>query len=171
MNGKHVVWSLAVGAALVVGCDRTEDPAPPSTPPAAPVPPAPDVTPKSGAAGATDSSGAPGATAGTTSSPTAGDLAGDADTSTTTTPDPKSAQADAAAARIKEAQQHLEATNQHLADKKPELARQSLQKAEAIQGDLPAALREQIKTMRSTVDNAVKSEDLPALTDDDDENK
>ena len=169
MNPKHVVWSLAVGAALLGGCDRSEDPAPPSTPPATPTPPTPDVTPKSGTAGAADSSDASGTVGGAATSPSTGDLAGDADTSTTTTPDPKAAEANAAAERIKQVQEHLEATNKHLADKKPDLARQSLAKAEAMQDELPDPLREQIKTMRMTVDNAVKSEDLPSLTDE--ENK
>ena len=173
MNGKRFGWMLALGAAMLVGCDSGSDaPANPPTTPTTPTPPAPDVTPKSDTGGT--GTGAPAPSAST-------DPAGaDAGASTTTTPDPGTAGAgksgespadasDESAGKVKEANEHIAATIQHLKDNKPELARQSLRKAEALQDSLPTTTREEIKTLRVNVDKSSKSEPLPSPSDE--ENK
>jgi hypothetical protein len=58
---------------------------------------------------------------------------------------------------MREATDHLSKTAQHLKDKKPDLARKSLEQAEAMQESLPETLREQIKTMRANVDSFARS--------------
>lgn len=173
MNGKRVGWMLALGATMFVGCDSGSDaPANPPATPAAPAPPAPDVTPKSETSGTGTGAPAPSASADPTGA--------DAGASTTTTPDPKEVgggksgespadASDEGAGKVKEANEHIAATIQHLKDNKPDLARQSLRKAEALQDSLPTTTREEIKTLRVNVDKSSKSEPLPSPTDE--ENK
>lgn len=146
MNGKHVVWGLAVAVGLLAGCDREE--AQPGNPaPVSPTPPAPDVTPKTGGeAAGTATSGA---------NASGGDEAG---ASTTTDPKTAPAEDDAAIAKVRQATEHLSKTAQHLKDQKPDLARKSLEQAEAMKDELPETLRAQIKTMRANVDSFARSE-------------
>lgn len=198
MDGKRFRWGLVLGAALLAGCDKQDEPATP----AAPAPPAPDVTPKTSSA-ATDAAGV---NAGSTTPPGSADIgrdeagastptapgpldigAGEDGPSTTTTPDRRSAAGkgggsaaaaapananvladDTASAKTRAAEDYLAETARHLKDQKPDLARQSLARAEAMQESLPKTVREQIKTTRASVDNFSKSEDLPTL---DEENK
>ena len=147
MNGKHVVWGLAVAVGLLAGCDK-EEAQPVNPAPVSPTPPAPDVTPKTGGDAAdTATSGA---------NPPGDDEAG---ALKTTTPDPKAAAEDEAeTAKVRQATEHLSKTAQHLKDQKPDLARKSLAQAEAMQDELPATLRAQIKTMRANVDSFARSE-------------
>lgn len=149
MNGKHVVWGLAVAVGLLAGCDREE--AQPGNPaPVSPTPPAPDVTPKTGDDAA---DGAGTATSGA-------NVPGDDEAGASTTTDPKTAAAedDAATAKVRQATEHLSKTAQHLKDQKPDLARKSLEQAEAMKDELPETLRAQIKTMRANVDSFARSE-------------
>ena len=153
MKTTRMMCRLALGALLVLGCDRSDNT--PKSP--TPAPPSPDVTPKAGGGGA----GSPGATANQPADDGAPlpDSARASDTAAPTTRPTGDAGGAAAAADLKaaeqtkQAQELLEKAIAATKDKRFDEARASLDKIEAMGNDLPTTVREQVVTLRKSLDN------------------
>ena len=151
MKTTRMMCRLALGALLVVGCDRSDN-TPKSPPPAAP--PSPDVTPK--ADSGMSEGGVAGATAGQSGAadPTPSAPAAAAPTTRPTGDGSASLAADVKAAeQTKQAQDLLDKAMAAMRDKRFDEARASLDKVESMGGDLPKTIREQAATMRKSLDN------------------
>jgi small-conductance mechanosensitive channel len=155
MSKSQLVWSLALGAALLVGCEKEETKTP--TPPAAPA--QPQATGTGVVPGQEEMKKAAGNAADTAekaageASKTAGDTAKAAD-------DAAKGAADAAKATAtdsdmaKEAQTLLDQVKTYIGEKKFDDADAALKKLEGMADKLPATISGQLPALRKSLDAA-----------------
>jgi hypothetical protein len=156
MSKSQLLWSLALGSALLVGCEKeeTKTPTPPATPPAQPQASGTGVVPgtdemKKGADAATNTA----KTAADNASKTAGDTAKAADDAAKGAADAAKATA-ADSAMAKEAETLLEQVKTYIKEKKFDDADAALKKVEGMKDQLPANISSQLPTIRQSLDAA-----------------
>ncbi len=173
MSRMKMVIGLALATGLAAGCEKKE---PEKSP--VPKPPAPDVTPTAGARASGQA-----VLAGETgpASPAAVESAAATASAVTNTPvvaPPATAAVVKAAPEIvagepaqsgdntKQAQDLIAKAIESLKNNKPDEARASIEKVEAMKDPLPKTIYEQLKTVRASLDNVekIRKTELPALT-------